>query len=131
MADRTFIPPMGSLEPGICQVFVKLTVGAAGAVTAGTGNGVASVTKEATAGQYTVLLSDTYAFFEGCQFTLLHTTDSDPSSVAVAARVKSEAVASTGAFVIQGYAFDDGAAANFASGAVLYMVVTLKNSSVV
>jgi hypothetical protein len=111
-------------------VFVKLVVGATGAVTSGTGNGVASVTKETAAGQYTVLLSDSYNTFVGCQFTLVHTTDSDPTTVAVAARVKAEAVNASKNFVIQGYALDDGAAANFADGAILYMVVTLKNSSV-
>lgn len=131
MADRSFIPPLGSLEPGVTEIFCKLTVGAGGAVTAGTGNGITSVTKETAAGQYTVLLSDTYAYLLGMHFTLVDSTDSDPSTVAIMARVKSEAVATTGAIVIQGFAYDDGAAANFRNGAVLYMVIKLKNSTVV
>lgn len=131
MADRTFLNDAGSLEAGMVELYAKLTVGASGAVTAGTGNGITSITKEATAGQYTILLADRYTTFYGCDFTLLHTTDSDPATVAVAARVKSEQVNNaTPKFVIQAYALDDGAAADFADGAILYMTIKLKNSTV-
>lgn len=132
MADRMFFREHQSLEIGVTELFCKITVGAAGAVSASSGAGITSVTKESSAGQYTILLADAYNSLLGAEVTLLHTTDSDPATVAVAARIKSEAVATAAAptVVIQGYAYDDGAVANFASGAILYVRLTLKNSSV-
>lgn len=77
------------------------------------------------------MLADTYPYFLGCNITLVDSTDSDPTTVAISGRVKSEAVATSKTVVIQGVAGDDGAAADFRSGAVLYVVIKLKNSSVV
>jgi hypothetical protein len=65
------------------------------------------------------------------QTSLLDTADSDPSSVGVFTRVKSQAVSSaTPTVVLQCFAADDGVAANAASGAVIYFKFDLRNSNV-
>ncbi len=130
MANRTFRPLLGTLAQDVVMLYANLVVGASGAVTTGTGAGVTSITKESTAGQYTVLLSDAYQSLLSASIMLLDTTDSDPATVAISARVKSEAVATTGAVVIQAIAMDDGAAANFRDGARVLLCFHLKNSTV-
>ena len=133
MADRSFRDGPGTLENGVVELFTTITVGASGAVTAftGTGKGIALVTKETAAGQYTIALEDRYSGLLHAHVLLEDTTDSDPTSVAVAARLQAQTVATaTPTVVIQGFALDDGADANFASGAKLHVRITLKNSSV-
>lgn len=48
--------PLQAIEQGVTTLYVKLTVGASGAVSASSGYGLVSITKEATAGEYTILL---------------------------------------------------------------------------
>jgi len=47
-------------EPNIFHIFVRVVVGASGAVDAAYGGGVLSVVKESTAGQYTITLQDRF-----------------------------------------------------------------------
>lgn len=131
MADRSWLPHGGTLEVEVKELYCSITVGSSGAVSASSGRGVSSVTKESTAGQYTIKLSDRYNALLGADVTLLDTADSDPTTVATMGRLKSEAVNnSTPTVVIQGYNVTDGSAANFASGAKLLVRLAVRNSSV-
>jgi hypothetical protein len=47
-----------TFEQDVCSLFATLVVGASGAVTQAKGGGIASIVKEATAGQYTIELED-------------------------------------------------------------------------
>lgn len=132
MANRNFFGNSYSLEVDHVTLWAEINVGASGAVSSSSGLGIASVTKESTAGQYTIALSDSYNKLLHAQIMLLDDTDSNPATVAIIGRVLSEDVASSSApkIVIQGVALDDGAAANFASGAKLLVKIELRNSSV-
>jgi hypothetical protein len=131
MANRNFFSNSYSLEVDNVTIWCEINVGASGAVSSSSGLGIASVTKESTAGQYTIALSDSYNKLLHANIVVLDDTNSDPTTVAIIGRVLSEAVSSSSpAIVIQGVALDDGAAANFASGAKLLVKIELRNSSV-
>ena len=132
MANRSFYSNAYSLEVDVCSLFVEINIGAAGAVSSSSGLGIASVTKESAAGQYTIRLTDSYNKLLWASVILLDDTNSDPATAAVEARILSEDVdnASTPNIVIQGIALDDGAAANFVSGAKLLVKIEHRNSSV-
>jgi hypothetical protein len=121
MANRTFSPHEGALEKRVVDLFGTVTIGSSGAVSASGGAGIHRITKESAAGQYTVVLQDSYNALLWADVSLVDDTDSNPASVAVGTTPK---------IVIQGYAFDDGADANFADGAKLLIKLTLRNSSV-
>jgi len=132
MANRNFYPNALSLEIDHVHLYASIVVGASGAVTSFTGKGIASVTKAAEAGRYTIALEDSYNKILDCTIQLVSTAASDPATVAVTSRVRSEQVvhATAPSLVTQGYALDDGADADFASGATLLVHITLRNSSV-
>lgn len=132
MANRMYQPGAGFLEVGVVTLYAKATIGGAGAITMVSANskGIFSIVRN-SAGQYKVTLSDSYPtlLFASCQ--LLDTADSDPSSIGVLNRVKSEAVSNaTPTVTFQFYASDDGAVADPASGAALLFRIDLRNSSV-
>ncbi len=131
MADRSFLQNHGALEVGVVDLFCSITVGSTGAVSASAGKGTTSITRN-SAGKYTILLQDTYNDLLWADVKVLSATGSDPATIAVAGRVFSQAVATAAAptVIIQGYAYDDGAAADFGVGAKLLVKLTLKNSSV-
>jgi len=132
MANRNFYPNALSLEIDHVHLYASIVIGASGAVTSSAGKGIASVTKETEAGRYTILLQDSYNKLLDCSIQLVSTAASNPSTVAVTGRVRSEQVihATAPSLVIQGYALDDGADADYASGATLLVHITLRNSSV-
>jgi hypothetical protein len=132
MANRNFYPNHQSLEVDCVHLWAEINIGASGAVSSSSGLGIASVTKESAAGQYTIRLTDSYNKLLWASVILLDDTNSDPATAAVEARILSEDVdnASTPNIVIQGIALDDGAAANFVSGAKLLVKIELRNSSV-
>lgn len=131
MANRMWLPPAGSLEVSVVELFGSITIGATGAVSAQSGKGIGTITRT-SAGLYSIPLTDTYSSFLWGGITLLDSASSDPSTVGTASRFKSQAVSSGTAplVTIQMYASDDGAAADPASGAVIYFTLKLKNSSV-
>jgi hypothetical protein len=132
LANRNFYSNAYSLELDVVSLFVEINIGAAGAVSSSSGLGIASVTKESAAGQYTIRLTDSYNKLLWASVILLDDTNSDPATAAVEARILSEDVdnTSTPNIVIQGIALDDGAPANFVSGAKLLVKIELRNSSV-
>lgn len=133
MANRSYHKPMGSLHVGVCTLWAKATIGATGAPTlvAAGSKGVASIVRS-DVGKYTLTLSDSYHALLGATVTLLDDTDSDPTSVGCLHRLFSEAVSNaTPTLVVQFFASDDGAAADPADGATVYVEIKLRNSSVV
>lgn len=132
MANRQFHPGAQALEIKTIKLYAKLTFGGSGAVTLTSGKGIASATKESADGQYTIALSDSYNRLMHVSAIQLHSTDSDPASVGVHTRLNSEQVSHATApnIVLQCFAGDDGADANPASGAVMFVEITLSNSSV-
>ena len=131
MANRSFHKPLGSLEIDTVALYATATIGASGAVSSYSGKGVTSVTRDST-GQYKVNLSDSYNAILWADVQTKHTTGSDPATVGVHGRWEDEDVDhSTAPYVqFQMFAGDDGAAADPASGAVLYFKIELRNSSV-
>lgn len=131
MSSHSFHPPRGSLEIDVVTLFAKVTVGGTGAATLTSGKGVTSVTRN-SAGKYTFLLDDAYNAFLYGNAKILHSTLSDPQTVGITANLFSEAVATVAAptVVFQFQNVATGAAADPASGAVFYVVLHLRNSSV-
>lgn len=133
MADRSYLPPAGSLEVGVVELFAELTFGSAGAVTLTSGKGFASATQESGDGLYTLALSDEYNRLLWGGITLLDDTASAASTVGIGARFESEDVDGSSAAAnvkVQFYALDDGADADPADGAKAYVMLKLRNSSV-
>lgn len=132
MANRNFFPNALSLEIDHVHLYASIVVGDSGAVTSFAGKGIASVTKATEAGRYTIALEDSYNRLLDCAIQLVSAVASNPSTVAVTSRVRSADVVNATAplLVIQGYALDDGADANYADGANILVHITLRNSSV-
>lgn len=70
-------------ERNVVTIFAKALIGAAGAVTSYKGGGLASITKEATDGQYTVALSDRYNQLLKVEGSVVHATISGVAAVQV------------------------------------------------
>jgi hypothetical protein len=130
MANRMFHPNGGALEQRVVTLYGTATIGASGAVSASTGKGIATIVRT-SAGKYTVTLSDSYNSLMYGDCKLLHSTLSDPNTVGIYANLFSTAVTgATPTVVFQFQNVTDGAAADPASGAVIYFKFDLKNSTV-
>jgi hypothetical protein len=120
-----------TLEKDTVTLFGSAVIGASGAVGTVKGGGIASVVKEATAGQYTITLEDSWSRFLG--FTA-GTTGAAISPVAniqvlMAPATLQATVQSTKAILIQCIDYA-GAAVNPTSGHVLSFRITMRKSSV-
>lgn len=137
MANRSFHRILGGLEIDIVQLYVKFTVGAAGAATmvsAPGSKGVASVAKTATAGQYAITLQDGYQALLWASAVVLDATLSDPTAVGVAVKVLSETVSTPavpGVVTIQFYETGSATAVDPRNGATVLVTLDLRNSSVI
>lgn len=131
MSSHSFHPALGCLEIGVVTLFAKVTVGAAGAPTLTSGKGITSVTRN-SAGKYTFLLDDSYNTFLYGDVTVMNSTLSDPSVAGTKANLFSEAVATVAAptVVFQFTKSTDGSALDPANGAVFFVVLHIRNSSV-
>lgn len=127
MANQMFYPGRQSLEPGVVEMFMRVTFGASGAPTLDTANsrGVTSITRTA-AGAYDILLSDSYSRFLFMQMLVLAAAD----PAAPCFQVISEAVSSSTApkISVQYNAADAATATDPASGEEHRMCIVLKNS---
>lgn len=131
MADRMFRDGAKTLDIDLVELFANATIGSTGAVSsssAGT-NGVATVART-SAGKYTLTLQDAYVGFRWADVQVLAGTLADPQTVGVWATLFSQDVTSAKTVVFQFQNVATGAAADPASGAVLYFRICLKNSSV-
>ncbi len=134
MADRMFRPGPQSLETDPIIIWGSMTVGSTGAVsssTAGNGRGILTIARS-DVGKYTVTLSDAYSSFLYADCRVMDQTLETPATVGIYANLFSQAVSTiaTPTVVFQFIALDDGAAADPASGAVVYFEIKVKNSSV-
>lgn len=131
MSGRMYLPPEGALEARVVDLFGSITFGTTGSISTSSGKGIASVARN-SAGNITVTLSDSYNALLWAGATVLDTNNSSSATYATSARVYSEDVSNstTPTVILQGYAFDDGAAADFASGAKLLVHLKLRNSSI-
>ena len=131
MANRTYNQAQYTAERAPVTLFATVTIGAAGAVSAKKGYGIKSVTKEATAGQYTIVLEDKFSRALAVHATVVHSSISAALNVQVLntpAQLQAALAAGTG-FVIQ--CIDKtGAAVNPESGSQIFVQVVASNSSV-
>lgn len=132
MANRSWLPILGSLEVDVVSIFGHFTVGAVGAptlVTSGS-KGVFSVVRN-SAGNYTIQMTDNYNLFLGAALTLLHApegSNADGTHLRLTAtNVSSSTVPSV---TLQAVNTSATAAADPASGAEIFFRIDLRNSSV-
>lgn len=116
-----------SFVPGLWQVFMKVNIGATGAPTLVTANGaskgVASITRNG-AGDYSIVLNEAWKSLLMVE-AVFDAGASAPASPTVS--IKSNAVSSTKTLRILCTAA--GVATDPASGEVMYLKITLKQSS--
>jgi len=124
MANRLFKNRQFSFEQDMVTLFAELTVGASGAVTSATGQGITSVTKETAAGQYTIVLQNKYNKLLEAGHTII---DADINDIASMQVLSTSADNKT--IVVQ-FVEDTGVAGNAQSGAVVMIKLVLRNSSV-
>ena len=126
MANRNFQPGAKTLERETVKLYAKFIVGAANAITVNRGKGIASIARTA-AGKVTVTLEDVYTDFLGAQVVKSNASAAAESRVY---SVVSEDVASAKTVVI---GFSNAAVPAFTdltSGDVVYVELTLKNSTI-
>lgn len=131
MAQKTYQQFQYTAERATVQLFGTVAIGAAGAVSAVKGYGIASVVKEATAGQYSIVLSDKFARCLCVTAQVVHDSISGVAVVQVLeipANLQGAVAAATG-FKIQ--CIDAaGAAVNPEEDAQIFVQVHVVNSSV-
>lgn len=128
MANRYFNNQFQySFEQMPVSLFLKASIGASGAVTLDAANskGIASITKETAAGQYTIVLQDSYKKLLCIHEQQLLAAGTAAAPIMV---VISESVATSAkSIVVQHNAVDGTTAANMASGTVIRMRLDLGN----
>jgi hypothetical protein len=134
MANRDLKPAPGNLEQGVVQLFGSFLVGASGAVTSGSvkGGGISTVVKEATAGQYTVTLSDRWNRLLKADAKVVLATIAaalPQAQILMAPSTLQSGFKADGKIVIQ-FVDAAGAAVNPDSGAMVMMDMIVRNSSV-
>lgn len=131
MANRYFNQFQYTYEKDTVTIYGSLTVGASGAVTSFAGGGISTITKESTAGQYSIVLTD--YFQRLLMFKAINVDDAVSAWASVAiledpAALQSDFKADkTFKIQLQDYA---AAAVNATSGAVIYFEITLRNTTV-
>lgn len=126
MANRYSQQFQHSYERELVHIYLKATVGASGAITlsANDSRGVTSITKETTAGQYTVLLADKYSRLMACQ---VQQTINAGALVAPVSYLLSADTTSAKTLVVQFQAADGATETNPADTTVLNLHITLSN----
>lgn len=127
MAQRRFFQFRYSLQREIVELVCKASIGASGAVTISStdAKGIASITKEATAGQYTIKLQDSY-------MALMHVAgivlDASPSTSPIIQVISEQVATSSDPKLVIQCLDPAGAAANPASGSTLMVKIMLRNA---
>lgn len=133
MANKYFSQFQYTYEKDTVTLYGEFTVGASGAVTAGTvkGGGISGVVKESTAGQYSITLSD---YFQRLLYVEAINVDNAVSAWASVCVLEDAATLQTDfkadkTFVIQ---FQDyaGTAVNPTSSAQIKLKITCRNTTV-
>ena len=124
MANRNYKPGAMAIEKGLVCLYGRATIGATGAITTQDARGF-SIANGAT-GVYTITLEDNYT---ALRMVSTNVIDSITAADGKVGMITAEDVAN-GTLEITFVGTDDGAAADPASGAVILIEITLKNSSV-
>lgn len=114
--------PVQTIEQGVTTLYVKLTVGASGAVSSSSGYGLTSITKEATAGEYTILLDRKFKKLLAVVPSVIQGTTQGLSWV-----VATDSIASAGSLKM---AFSvDAVATNPSSSTIILFAITVADTS--
>lgn len=134
MASRDLKPSQGNLEMNVVELNAVFNVGASGAVVANSlkGGGFSSVVKEATAGQYTITLSDRWNRLLSADAQVVLATIAaclPKAQILMAPSTYQTTFKNNGTIVIQ-FVDAAGVAANPDSGAQVMIDLRVRNSSV-
>lgn len=114
--------PVQAIEQGVTTLYVKLTVGASGAVSASSGYGLVSITKEATAGEYTILLDRKFKKLLSVNPTVIQATTQGLSWV-----VGTDSIASAGSIKMASSV--DAVATNPSDTTIVLFAITVADTS--
>lgn len=131
ITSRSYYRNVNHLEVDLVNLFGSVVIGASGAVTSFQGGGISSIVKESTAGQYTITLSDRFAFFLMAKFAVVGASALAVAQVQVLETPATfqASIKSDGAITIQCLDFA-GAAVNPASGAEIMVEMIMRQSSI-
>ena len=132
MANRNFQQFQGTLEKGVVKLFATITTTTSGTIGSTTATGLTVAKVAAEAGRYRITLQDQYTRLLGVN--VIVSGDAD-TAYTTAAGVRPllrnvDVAAATPVLDIQLTRTDTGADAEPISAAVIYVEITLKNSSV-
>lgn len=127
MANKTAFQFRYSYERDVTDIFLKVNIGASGAPTIASGNakGVASMTRT-SAGLYAITLQQTYNRLLDCSSQSISGSSAQAAPMMT---IVSETVASTKLVTLQYRAVDNSTATDPASGEVLLIKISVRNSS--
>lgn len=122
-----------SYEKNVTDIFLNVTIGATGAPTLNTSalassKGVVSITRNGV-GEYTILLKQPWIKLLNCDATVQNATGIGTSSAAIGIVSGGTNVSSVSAPTVQIQFSGAGAAVELASGSVVYLQITVSNSS--
>lgn len=128
MANRNFKPGAMAIEKGLICLYGRIVVGAAGAITSQDCRGFSAVkvSGAGTEGQYTVILEDNY---NALYMVSTNVNDTVAAGEGKFAQITADDV-QNGTLEITVVASDDGLRADVADGGILFLELTLKNSTV-
>ena len=128
MANRRFFQFRYSVQRDVVELVCKASIGASGAVTISStdAKGIASITKESTAGQYTIALQDNYNALMHVAAIVL---DASPSSSPMVQLISEQVSSSSAPALVVQFLDAAGAAANPASGSTIMVKIMLRNAS--
>jgi len=126
-ANRTTFQFQNSYERELVHIFLKATVGTSGAITLSSqdSRGVASITKETGAGDYTIALQNTYSRL--MQMTVSQELAGAAAAAAPIMLIEDEDVASAKTIEIQFQGPDGSTETNPADGTILRFHIILSN----
>lgn len=127
MANKTAYQFRYSYERDITDIYLKVNIGASGAPTIASGNakGVTSISRT-SAGLYVITLMQPYNRLLDCSSQSISGSSAQAAPMMT---IVSETVASTKLVTLQYRAIDNSTATDPASGEVLLIHITVRNSS--
>ncbi len=125
MADRNFKPGAMALEKGLICLYGRVVIGTSGAIASQDCRGF-SIALSASPGGYDITLEDNY---NALYMVSANVNDAVAAGEGKFVQITAEDV-EAGTIEITVVASDDGLAADIASGGILFLEITLKNSTV-
>lgn len=110
------------IEQGVTTLYVKLTVGASGAVSASSGFGLTSIVRNTT-GNYTITLDRKFKKLLGLEDTLIQATPQG-----LRCTIEGDNIASAGAIVVE-FNTDAGTATELSNGTIVLFAITVADTS--